>query len=197
MELAINEGTTFLIVNRPGNVQAGTEYGLYSRDIRFLSRYELSLSGLQLITLTARLVDHQRSVHVLTNPHFGDWPQGSFVVTRTRTVDHGLHEELEIASFLDQYINLELNMAFDADFAHIFQVRGHIGDDPPSTNGSEALVGSDIPSDPSRLLLSIPGRHPGWMTEIRFSIPPEPQDPPHRPVWRSWLPRPRYHPPES
>ncbi len=188
MELAINEGTTFLIVNRPGNVQPGTEYGLYSRDIRFLSHYELSLSGLQLITLTARLVDHQRSVHVLTNPHFGDWPQGSFVVTRTRTVDHGLHEELEIASFLDQYINLELNMAFEADFAHIFQVRGHIGDDPPPTNGSDALVGSDIPSDPSRLLLSIPDRHPGWMTEIRFSIPPEPQDPPHRPVWRLGLP---------
>jgi glycogen debranching enzyme len=188
VELAINEGTTFLIVNRLGNVQPGTEFGLYSRDIRFLSSYSVDLSGVQLITLTSRLVDHQRSVHVLTNPHFGDWLQGSFVITRTRTVDKGLHEELEITSFVDQFINLQLQMEFDADFAHIFQVRGHIGDDPPPREGSEAQVGPQFPSDPTRLLLSIPDRHPGWLTEIRFSSPPDRHDPPNRPMWEIGLP---------
>jgi glycogen debranching enzyme len=187
VELAINEGTTFLIVDGPGNVPSGTEYGLYSRDIRYLSEYCLSLAGLQLITLTARLVDHQRSVHVLTNPHIGDWMQGSFVVTRTRTVDSGLHEELEIASFIDQFINLQIQMQFDADFAHIFQVRGHIGDDPPA-HWSQAMIEPAAPSDPSRLILSIADRHPGWLTEIRYSIPPEHRDPANQPVWQIGLP---------
>jgi glycogen debranching enzyme len=188
VELAINEGTTFLIVNRSGDVQPGTEYGLYSRDIRFLSSHSLSLSGIQLITLTARLVDHQRSVHVLTNPHVGDWLQGSFVLTRTRTVDSGLHEDLEISSFVDQFITLQIQMEFDADFAHIFQVRGHIGDAAPPRNGSEATVGPHFPSDPSRLLLTLPEHHPGWQTEIRFSIPPDQHDPPNRPIWEIGLP---------
>jgi glycogen debranching enzyme len=188
VELAINEGTTFLIVDRTGNVAPGTEFGLYSHDIRFLSQYSLNLSGFDLITLTSRLVDHQRSVHVLTNPHFGDWVQGSFVIMRTRTVDQGLHEELEISSYVDQFINLQLQMEFDADFAHIFQVRGHLGDDAPPKGGSEARVGPYAPSDPTRLLLSVPDHHPGWQTEIRFSIPPNQHDPGNRPTWSIGLP---------
>ncbi|MFN0074085.1 MAG: glycogen debranching N-terminal domain-containing protein [Chloroflexota bacterium] len=188
MEIAINEGTTFLIVNRPGNVQPGSEYGLYQRDIRFLSNYALRLAGLQLITLTARLVDHQRSVHVLTNPHFGDWPQGSFVVTRTRTVESGLHEDLEITSYVDQFMNLEVQMEFDADFAHIFQVRGHVGDDETRATGTSSIVAPERPNDPSRVVLSSPDRHPGWLTEIRFSMPPEPIEPQNQPIWRIGLP---------
>jgi glycogen debranching enzyme len=188
VELAINEGTTFLIVDRMGNVAPGTEFGLYSRDIRFLSQYSLNLSGFQLLTLTSRLVDHQRSVHVLTNPHFGDWVQGSFVITRTRTVDQGLHEELVISSYVDQFINLQLQMEFDADFAHIFQVRGHTGDDAPPRHGSEARVEPYVPSDPTRLLLSVGNHHPGWQTEIRFSIPPNHHDPANQPSWIIGLP---------
>lgn len=188
VELAINEGTTFLIVNRPGNVQPGSEYGLYSRDIRFLSNYTLRVAAVQLILLTARLVDHRRSVHVLTNPHFGDWPQGSFVITRTRTVDQGLREEIEIASYVDQYITLAVELELDADFAHIFQVRGHIGDDAARPPGDIARTPLELQDDPGRLVLSVPDQHPGWLTEVRFSIPPEPNGARNHPTWRLGLP---------
>lgn len=188
VELAINQGTTFLIVNQPGDVLQGTEYGLYRRDIRYLSHYQLRFSGMELITLTARMVDHQRSVHVLTNPQFGDWAQGSFVLNRRRTVADGLREEIVINSYVDQFLNLELQLSFEADFQHIFQVRGHISEPPCSSEDMEASINQGEHADPSRLLLSCPGRHPGWLTEIRFSQPPDLDAPANRPLFRIGLP---------
>lgn len=188
MDIAINEGTTFLIANQLGDVLPGTEYGLYRRDIRYLSRYQLLLSGVTPIVLTARLEDHQRSVHLLTNAQIGDWPQGSFVVSRSRTVADGLHEDIEISSYVDQFIYLELGFAFDADFAHIFQVRGHVSEMQGSADAVTASFSHGAREDPSRLILAAPERHVGWLTEIRFSIPPTVDTPSERPVFRIGLP---------
>lgn len=126
MRIIINEDTTFLICDELGNVPEGAELGLYHQDTRFLCWYDLKLDGQPPILLTARATDYYTSAHFLTNPALADLPRGTLSLVRRRLVGSGMHEDIDITNHGDQQAAFALELGFDADFAHIFEVKHDI-----------------------------------------------------------------------
>lgn len=126
MPITINEDTTFLISDEVGDVPAGAEFGLYDEDTRFLSRYELTLDGRAPLLLAARATGAAAAVHVLTNPALPAVPRGQLGIVRQRLVGPGMREDLAITNHGDRDAALTLELRFDADFAHVFEVKRSI-----------------------------------------------------------------------
>jgi glycogen debranching enzyme len=121
--ITIHRETTFLVTDEVGNVPVGAEFGLYSEDTRVLSRYQLTLDGQHPIVLTARAMEHDTAAHFLSNPALQHVPWGQLGVVRRRSIGHGLHEDLEVTHHGDREAMFSLELAFEADFAHIFEVK--------------------------------------------------------------------------
>ena len=129
--LAIKEGDLFLYANELGQVP-GTEnsvLGLYYRDTRHLSRYELSVAGRQPVLLSASAERGYAATVDLTNleSRTADGrtlPQASVHVRRTRFVSDRLYELLRVRNYHQREVELVVDLHFDADFADLFEVRG-------------------------------------------------------------------------
>jgi glycogen debranching enzyme len=131
----VKEADLFLLANLEGNVPPGNAngFGLYHRDTRFLSAYELYIQGVRPTLLLSSSRWHFLSAYVLTNPNFTD-ERGETVheqtiqirryrVARTRR----LSESLTFQSFNTRPLALEIRILVDADFADVFNVRGLTG----------------------------------------------------------------------
>ena len=129
--LAIKEGDLFLYTNELGQVP-GTEnsaLGLYHRDTRYLSRYELSIAGRQPVLLSASADRGYAATVELTNleARTADGhvlPQASIHVRRTRFVSDRLYEMLRVQNYHQREVELVLDLHLDADFADLCEVRG-------------------------------------------------------------------------
>ena len=129
--LAIKEGDLFLYTNELGQVP-GTEnsvLGLYYRDTRHLSRYELTIAGRQPVLLSASADRGYSATVELTNleARTGDGhtlPQASVHVRRTRFVSDRLYELLSVRNYHQREVELVIDLHFAADFADLFEVRG-------------------------------------------------------------------------
>lgn len=123
MRITIHSDTTFLICDELGNIHDGGDFGLYQEDTRFLSRYELTLSGQQPLTLAAHVTAPFAATHILTNPALPDIPLGKLGIMRRRHVNAGLQEEIEITSYSDRDVAFRLELRLGADFSHLFEVK--------------------------------------------------------------------------
>ncbi len=129
--LAIKEGDLFLYTNELGQVP-GTEnsaLGLYYRDTRYLSRYELTIAGRQPVLLSAGAGRGYAATVELTNleARTADGhvlPQATLHVRRTRFLSDRLYELLRVRNYHHREVELVLDLHFDADFADLFEVRG-------------------------------------------------------------------------
>jgi glycogen debranching enzyme len=129
--LAVKEGDLFLYTNELGQVP-GTEnsvLGLYFRDMRYLSRYELTIAGRQPVLLSASADRGYAATVELTNLESRTagghvLPQASVHVRRTRFVSDRLYELLRVRNYHQREVDLVLDLYLDADFADLFEVRG-------------------------------------------------------------------------
>jgi glycogen debranching enzyme len=127
--LARAHGTCFLVTNRAGDIapSGARELGLFSHDTRFLSLYELSLEGVSLIHLssdTFGAAANQIDLMVSGELRTLDDPQNYLHVRRRQLVDDGLCEEISLVNYLQEAVDVTLHLAFAADFADVFEVRG-------------------------------------------------------------------------
>ncbi len=113
--------------------------GLFYRDTRFLSTYELMLNGSPLVPLSSHEGSGAWSFHVLGNPPLAS-AGGACIgphtisVRRDRVVgDAALHDIIAVTNFSAAPVHLSLELAFAADFTDIFVVRG-IAEPPPPTS---------------------------------------------------------------
>ena len=129
--LAIKEGDLFLYTNELGQVP-GTEnsaLGLYYRDTRYLSRFELTIAGRQPVLLSASADRGYAATVELTNLEARTTdghtlPQASVHVRRTRFVSDRMYELLRVYNYDQREVDLVIDLHFDADFADLFEVRG-------------------------------------------------------------------------
>jgi glycogen debranching enzyme len=124
VRLVINEDTTFLICDEVGDVPRGADFGLYYEDTRFLSAYSLRLDGRAPVFLSARPTDSFSAAHFLTNPALPGAGAAWLGIVRRRQVGRGLHEDIDITNYGPDEARFSLELGFDADFAHIFDVKG-------------------------------------------------------------------------
>lgn len=120
---------TFLVSDVGGDIcpAEGRGLGLFHRDTRFLSRYVLTLDDRGLSTLSSEHGGGDWATHSLENESLeesSDIKPHTIAVRRYRTAgDAAIRELLVITNYHTAAVRVRLGLAFEADFADIFEVR--------------------------------------------------------------------------
>ena len=128
-------GDTFAVFDAHGDAFAGGggAEGLYHRDTRHLSHLLMTIDGARPILLSSTVRDADATlVFDLTNPDLHDREGADHIahdrihVRRSRFLhDGGCHERLVVQNFDVTPRRIGLSFSFGADFADLFEVRGH------------------------------------------------------------------------
>ena len=152
----LKHGDTFVLVDSHGDLGITGSDGLFHDDTRFLSLLVLTLDGAPPLLLGSNVYDDNAMMTVdLTNPDiYRDGhlalPKDTIHIVRTMFLWRGTaYQRLAVRNYGDQPVELRLALAFDADFADLFEVRGT----PRRRRG--AMTRSI--ADPTRVLLSYQG----------------------------------------
>ena len=135
--ITINHGHTFLVSEFDASVTNASDQGLYCRDTRYLSRYQLYIDGRPWTLLNAGASAYYASRTYLVNPRVGTEqgiiPSGVLGLVVTRAISDALHEDLDIRNYSAHPLHFTLELLIRSDFADIFEVkaknltrRGHI-----------------------------------------------------------------------
>ncbi len=126
-------GDSFAVVDSHGDIGAsrGGKDGIFHADTRYLSHFELLLNGMPPLLLGSNLRDDNSVLTVdLTNPdiYFDQnlaLPKDTMHIVRTLFLWRGgAYHRLGIQNHGEARIKISLSLAFDSDFADLFEVRG-------------------------------------------------------------------------
>jgi|RhiMetdeSRZDD1v2_1073273.scaffolds.fasta_scaffold00028_72 glycogen debranching enzyme len=127
--LTINQGTTFMVTDLNGQIAADSDHGVFADDTRFVSYYEISADGNPWRRLSSAATTHYASRAYLVSDAFeteaGAIPGGTVSLVISRTIDEGIHEDLDITNFGLTPVKFNLEIALRSDFADIFEVKSH------------------------------------------------------------------------
>jgi len=129
----LKHGDTFAVFDQRGDILpiGHGEQGLYHEGTRYLSRLEFRLQDRQPFLLSSKVKEQVAVLAVnLTNPDISQGDQitlrrNALHVTRSSLLwDTACHEDIRIRNFELVPVDVKISIAFDADFADIFEVRG-------------------------------------------------------------------------
>ncbi len=132
---ALKHGNTFALFNHYGDIVPfrGAPDGIYHQDTRYLSHLELRLNGQWPLLLSSTVHDDNAVLAVdLTNPDlFVDneltLPRDMLHLQRLKFIWQGAcHERIVVRNYDARPHSVALTLRFAADFADIFEVRGHV-----------------------------------------------------------------------
>ena len=127
--LTINDGTTFMVTDLDGQIAADSELGVFAYDTRFVSYYAISADGNPWARLSSATTTHYTSRAYLICDGFeteaGAIPSGTVGLIITRTIDEGIHEDLDVTNYGLTPVKFNLEIALRSDFADIFEVKSH------------------------------------------------------------------------
>jgi glycogen debranching enzyme len=131
--LILKESDTFIVLDRQGEIRPvafGGE-GLYHAGTRYLSRLSLRFAGQRPLVLGAAIRRDNAGLAVdLTNPDLIEdgaivVPRGTLHVSRLLVLSGGvLYDRIRLRNFGLERVRVRVEVAFDADFLDIFEVRG-------------------------------------------------------------------------
>lgn len=130
----LKQGETFGVFDRYGDIHPvlPSPLGLYHEGTRFLSRFELSIGSQRPLLLSATVKEDNTLLTVdLTNPDMlldkcVAVPRDVLHLCRTRFLWRGAcFERIRIHNYGLDDIPLNLSLAVDADYADLFEARGH------------------------------------------------------------------------
>lgn len=117
------EGATFCLSDRRGDVQAGHSHGLFYRDARTLSRWELRVDGQQPEPLSVQIPEAFAAQYILRRAPRAGLADSTLLIVRERLVADGLRETIVLHNLDDENTVVELDLHADADFADLFAVK--------------------------------------------------------------------------
>jgi glycogen debranching enzyme len=126
-------GDLFAVFDRRGDFRpmGSKEQGLFYKEMRHLSRLVLGLEEDALLLLSSGVRFDNATLAVdLTNAEFPraeqKKPPGTLHFCRTNSVwENSCYQRMEIRNYGVETVDVELILQFEADFADIFEVRGH------------------------------------------------------------------------
>jgi glycogen debranching enzyme len=130
----LKHGETFGMFDEFGDVLEVelSPFGLFHHDTRFLSRLQFTLEGHRPLMLSSTVQTDNMTLDVdLTNPDMfagGELvlAKDTFHVARTKYLwQAGCYELFTLTSYAERPQRLRLALEFDADFADLFEIRGH------------------------------------------------------------------------
>ncbi len=128
--VSLKQGSLFLLCEDDGDIRAGSEEGLYFHDMRYLSKESLQINGDPLIPLLSDASEGYQGIFELTNHDISDDADSGTIrkealgIRRQKVLGDDYEETLTVQNFLKQPATLTLALAYGADFADMFVVRG-------------------------------------------------------------------------
>src|SRR2546421_6128243 len=121
----ILEGSTFVVSDLRGDIGLRDDEmsGLFYRDSRHLSRWQIRLNGRELDALSAETLDYDEAVFFLIEPTGTIYRTPTLSLMRNRHVGDGMQEMLELTNHGTKPVQMELSLLFGADFADIFEIK--------------------------------------------------------------------------
>lgn len=119
----------FLLTDQTGNITNNTDiqYGLYAKDTRFLSEYELFINHRKPIVLFSEIVENYINKIYLTNPKFKKVENEKVLIKRKQIIFNGtVYDRILIKNYFPWALELKLILKVDADYLDIFQVRNYV-----------------------------------------------------------------------
>ncbi len=127
--LTINQGSTFMVTEQNGQINADSELGVFANDTRFVSYYAISANGQPWVRLNSSVTAYYAARIYLTNPALdtedGTIAQGSLGFIISRAAAESIHEDLDITNYSLKAVRFNLEIALRSDFADIFEVKAH------------------------------------------------------------------------
>ena len=117
------EGQTFCRSSRSGDIDPSLPEGLFVLDRRVLSRWQLRVGDCEPESLAVSAEDPYRATFASrVHPPAGK-ADAEIVVLRRREVDRGMRERIHVQNFGLEPATLQVELALDADFADLFEVK--------------------------------------------------------------------------
>jgi glycogen debranching enzyme len=177
------EGSSFCVCGRSGDIAPGHPQGVFFRDTRIISQWELRVQGHRLEVLTATAPEPYRATFVGRLPTVS--AQTEILVERRRYIGDGMREDLRLRNLSNRSVTVEVALRIAADFADLFEVKeGRVhGRDSIVVSLSQDTFSAEVDVDHSRrgvrvsasgarsvpdgLEFSVPlGPHGDWRTTI-------------------------------
>ena len=117
------EGSTFCISGPGGDIRPGRAQGLFVRDTRVLSRWELAVDGRTPQPLTVQQAEPYAAAFLGRMPPPAGLADSTLLVVRHRYVGDGMREDVIIRNTAPQPATCVLTLAAATDFADLFEVK--------------------------------------------------------------------------
>lgn len=141
--ITLVEGSTFCLSNRVGDIRAGTAHGLFFRDARVISCWELRLDGQTPEPLAVLAPEAFVARFVLRRAPRAGLADSTVLMVRERLIADGLRETISIDNLGREATSVTLALHADGDFADLFAVkegRAPLGGAGASIVDSELLL---------------------------------------------------------
>ena len=121
----ILDGSTFVVSDLRGDIGLRHDdmSGLFYRDTRHLSHWQIRLNGRELDALSADTLDYDEAVFFLIEPTGTIYRNPTLSLVRHRHVGDGMQEQLELTNHGTRPTQLEVSLLFGSDFADIFEIK--------------------------------------------------------------------------
>lgn len=139
--IRVLDGSSFAVSDTQGDMADAPDQvlGLFFRDTRHLSRWQLRINGRPTDSLSSDTPGYDQAVFFLVPGTGTVYTNPTLSIIRSRRVGDGMREHLLVANNGMDSIELELSILFDADFADIFAVKDRL----PSTGSVARRVETD------------------------------------------------------
>ncbi|MDC7120625.1 amylo-alpha-1,6-glucosidase [Cellulomonas fimi] len=117
------EGSSFCISTPNGDLSGAGPHGVFFRDTRILSRWELRVDGETPEPLAAMTPAPYRGTFLGRLPRRTGRTDTNLVVERDRRVGNGVREDLTIRNSAGEPAGCTVTIAVEADFADLFEVK--------------------------------------------------------------------------
>jgi glycogen debranching enzyme len=116
-------GSSFCVSTRSGAIESHGPYGLFVRDTRVVSRWQLYVDGEEVEPLTVVPGEPFDCVFIGRAPAREGLSDTTLVVEQHRYVGQGMREDITLRNYGQETAGIDLLLAVESDMADLFQVK--------------------------------------------------------------------------
>ena len=121
--LTLVEGSVFCVATATGDIPAVGPYGLFHRDLRSLSRWELRVDGHRLEAVSTERSTPFSMTYISRVPPPPGRADSHLLVLRRRYIGDGMREDVTIFNMGPETAGCAVTLLIGADFADLFEVK--------------------------------------------------------------------------
>src|SRR5215467_14993152 len=118
------EGSTFCISEPGGDMVPDRSQGLFVRDTRMLSRWEVTVDGIEPQPLSVQQSEPYGAAFLGRMPPAAGKADSTLLLIRRRYVGDGMREDITLRNTSARARRFRLTLVAEADFADLFEVKG-------------------------------------------------------------------------